>query len=239
MSFFLKDVENGGEGEEAKAAGGVAAAEGHEGQAENADSLNEALSEGETEFVSAQKKPMNQTAMMLFFIAVVGAAGTYFMYVRNGPAVAKASDPVQVKAEAAITDFMKAGHQNVSLLRALLDGTAKIVEQFKAYPNMTQIPLSDLKANPFHFANYKAAPEADPEELAKKKREAERLAVLKSVQTLQLQSVVIRGSRKACMINNTLYQEGEVAEGFTVEKISNNAVIVKQAAYRFELRMAK
>jgi hypothetical protein len=238
MSFFLKDVE--GEKPEQEAAPAAANADAHEeGDQQEGGDINDALTTPETEFISTEKKPFNQTAMMLFLIALIGGGGTYFMYYKNGPQSAKAADPQVVKAEATINDFMKGGSKNVSLLRSLLDGTAKIVEQFKLYPNMTQIPLSDLKANPFHFTNYKAAPEQDPEEIAKKKKEEERVAILKSVQTLQLQTVVVRGNRKACMINNTMYQEGEQVDQFTLEKINPNAVVVKSGSYRFELKMSK
>jgi hypothetical protein len=237
MSFFMKDVES----ESSEQAAAPSAGEAHEahGEQQEGAELHETLSGNETEFVSAEKKPLNQTAMMLFLIVLVGGAGTYFMYYKNGPQSAKAADPQVAKAEATISDFMKTGSQNVSLLKSLLEGTAKIVEQFKLYPNMTQIPLADLKANPFHFTNYKAAPEEDPAEIARKKKEEQRVAVLKAVQTLQLQTVVVRGERKACMINNTMYQEGDQVEQFTLEKINPNAVIVKSGSFRFELKMTK
>ncbi len=235
-SFFLNDVESD-KGAAAPSPAAVAA-EAPEGSG-GGNELNDSLSTPEAEFVVAEKKPLNQTAMMLFLIAAIGGAGTYFMYYRSGPASAKAADPAVVKAEATITDFMKVGSQNVSLLRSLLESTARIVEQFKAYPNMTQVPLSDLKANPFHFAAAKVTSEVDLAEVAKKKKEEERVAILKSVQSLQLQTVVIRGDRKAVMINNTMYQEGDSLESFTVEKITAGGVVVKSGAYRFELRMSK
>ena len=61
--------------------------------------------------------------------------------------------------------------------------------------------------------------------------------MLKAVQELQLQSVMHSDAMQACMIDNTLYREGQQVGGFTVEKINPNAVIVKNGAYRFELRM--
>ena len=42
-----------------------------------------------------------------------------------------------------------------------------------------------------------------------------------------------------CMIDNTLYQEGQSVGDFAIEKINPSAVIVKSAAYRFELRMQR
>ena len=41
------------------------------------------------------------------------------------------------------------------------------------------------------------------------------------------------------MINNTLYQENETIDIFTVDKIAPNSVIVKTGQFRFELKMAK
>ena len=63
--------------------------------------------------------------------------------------------------------------------------------------------------------------------------------MLKAVQGLQLQTVMSGEVRKACMINNTLYQEGQQVEGFTIEKISPGGVVVKNGPYRFELKMQK
>ena len=80
MGFFNKDVEAEGAEQSSAAVESQEAAQGQE-----ANDLNDALATPETEFVAAQKKPLNQTAMMLFLIVLVGGAGTYFMYYRNGP----------------------------------------------------------------------------------------------------------------------------------------------------------
>ncbi|MDB5297396.1 MAG: hypothetical protein JWO31_3379, partial [Phycisphaerales bacterium] len=53
---------------------------------------------------------------------------------------------------------------------------------------------------------------------------------------LKLQSVLV-GSRRAALVNNVLVQEGGEVDGFTVEKISPGAVVVRSGVYRFELRM--
>jgi hypothetical protein len=46
-------------------------------------------------------------------------------------------------------------------------------------------------------------------------------------------------SRKACMINDTLYREGQTIDAFTVEQVTPNSVIVKGGLYRFELKMQR
>ena len=47
------------------------------------------------------------------------------------------------------------------------------------------------------------------------------------------------GTRKSCMINNTLYTEGQEIDSFVVERINPGAVVVRNGVYRFELRMQK
>src|SRR5437660_1597989 len=74
-------------------------------------------------------------------------------------------------------------------------------------------------------------------EEAKRRKEEERQAVVKAVQGLQLQSIMHSTARQACMINNTLYREGQQIDGFTIEKITTSSVIVKNGTYRFELKM--
>jgi hypothetical protein len=193
----------------------------------------------ESELVVTEKKPINRSALTLFAIIAIGSAATYFMHLRTGPQTAAAADPTIVTAEATINDFMKGGNSNVQLLRRLLEGTAKIVEQFRDYTNVAQVPLSELKANPFQSAVAKAAPVDDSEAATRKLREEEHARVVKAVQGLQLQTIVIRANKKACLISNTLVAEGETIGDFTVEKILPGSVVVKNAGYKFELRMAK
>lgn len=193
----------------------------------------------DTDLIATERKPINRSALTLFVIIAIGCAVTYFMYLRTGPQSARAADPTLASAESAIDDFMKGGNSNIALLRRLLDGTAKIVEQFRDYTNVAQVPLSDLKANPFHSMTAKVELADDPVEIARLKKEAERTALAKVAGTMQLQSIVIRQNKKACIINNTMYQEGDTFDAFTVEKITPGAVIVKSGSFRFELRMNK
>lgn len=193
----------------------------------------------ETDFIAAEKKPINRSALTLFVILAIGSAATYGMHLRTGPRSASAADPATITAEVAIGDFMKGGNGNVVLLRHLLEGTAKVVEQFKDYTNVAQIPLSELKANPFQASVTKPSNIEDSAEVARRKKEEEHSAIVKLVQSLQLQTVVIRANKKACIINNVMYQEGDAIDKFTLVRIDANAVVVKCAGYKFELRMGK
>jgi hypothetical protein len=203
--------------------------------------LNDALGDAETEFVvSEEKKPVNRGSLVLFALVLAGAGATYLMFLRTGPKPADAAIAAETaQASTTITTFLNEGNSNIKLMESMLKNTEKVVQQFLSYPSMTQVPLSALKTNPFRFAEAKAPGESESESASKKRREEERLAALKAVQGLQLQSVMHGDSRKACMINNTLVQEGQSIDGFTIEKINPNGIVVKNGAYRFELKMQK
>ena len=209
-----------------------------------ADDLASQLSGGESEFVvsSDEKKPATQQLIYLLLVVAIGGGGMYFMYKRQGPASAAASPPPEVqKAEQTINTFLTSGPDGIKMMHTMLKDTEKVVKQFLDYPSLNQIPLSSLHTNPFRFAA--AGPDgktATPsEEALKKKREQEKQAATKACDALKLQSI-ISGSRKACMINGSLYQEGQIVEvsgvEFTVEKIEPARVVVKTGVYKFELK---
>jgi hypothetical protein len=160
------------------------------------------------------------------------------MYVKSGTlAAAAVADP---KAQAVIKEFMTQRDKNAQAMKKMLTDTDAVVRQFTNY-RVQQIPLSGLAANPFRTAT--ANPDDGSsrlgEEAARRKREEERVAVLKAVNGLQLQSVMHGESRKSCMINNALYTEGQQVESFLIEKIAPNCVVVRNGQYRFELRMQR
>ena len=118
----------------------------------------------------------------------------------------------------------------------MLHNTEKVVQQFNSYPSVKQIPLAELQINPFRVSTGSNDAE-DP--IAKRKLAEQRQAVLKTYQTLQLQSIMYGDKSRSCLINNTLYREGQQVSGFTIEKISSDNVSIKQDAWRFDLKMAK
>jgi hypothetical protein len=202
--------------------------------------LNETLGAGEGDFVTESKPPANRNALVLFGLILAGMAGTYLMYARSGPATATAA---AIEAEAAkkqISSFLDGGGTNIQNMERMLRETEKVVQQFVTYPSVTQIPLGDLQTNPFRHKAPKdpSNPAAESEANAKRRLEAERQAVIRAVGELRLQSI-IAGTRAACMINNTLYTEGQKVESFIIEKIDPDAVVVRSGNYRFELRMQK
>jgi len=203
------------------------------------EDLQSALSGGETEFVASdEKKPATQQLLYFLLLLAVAGGGMYYMYKRQGPASASASTPEAAKAAETVNTFLSSGPSNIKAMQMMLKDTEKFVKQFLEYPSVKQTPLSALVTNPFRFAPKAANADADAD-AAKKKREDEKTAALKASESLMLQSIITSGSRKACMINNALYLEGQQVDQFTVEKIEKHRVIVKTGTFRFELKMQK
>jgi hypothetical protein len=205
------------------------------------DELKDALADGgETEFVGdGTKKKASPMVTMGLVLAVAG--GGYLWYSNRAPSAASAAAAEADAASQTVSKFLDGGTANVQMMEKMLRDTEKVVQQFLNYPSMKQVPLGELQTNPFRFRAPKAEGEKTNEDeiLAKKKREEERQLVLKAVADLNLQSVIHSGARKSCMINNTLYTEGEQVNDFVVEKINPGTVVVKNGVYRFELRMQK
>jgi hypothetical protein len=199
---------------------------------------------GDEAVVAESKAPVNRGTLVMFAIMILAAGALYVMYKRTSPAPASAAvKSASAEANKTISKFLSGGDKSIKSMEQLLKNTEKVVQQFLNYPSLTQVPLGDLRTNPFKqfVESPKTAADAGPSQdtLDKKRREEHRLAVLKAVQGLQLQSIMFSESRRACMINNSLYREGQSIDNFSVEKISPASVVVKNGPYRFELRMQR
>lgn len=204
---------------------------------EGAGGLNDALAESEVEFVSEESTPKGAGSMLLFGLVIAAGAATYFMYWKTGPQSAAAATAESKEATTTIKQFLSDGHVSLRAMEEMRRNTENVVRRFQEHPSMTQVPLSALKTNPFRMTA--PVPAADiSEAAAKRRREQEREAAVKAVQLLALQSVIV-SERPACMINKTLYTEGQQIDIFVIEKISKNSVIVKANGFRFELKMTK
>jgi len=211
----------------------------NDGDAAQEDSAQETLdalnTSSEMAFVTGeQKKPINKTSLVLFVVIALGGGGLWLMHAKLGPKTAAANSDA-VKADKTINQFLNGGSQNIKSMENMLRNTEKIVQQFNNDQSSKQVPLGQLQTNPFRVTNGSDDAE-DP--VAKRKLAEQRQAVLKDYQALQLQSIM-HGKVSTCMINNTLYKEGQQVNGFTIEKIDKDAVSVKQGAWKFDLKMQK
>ena len=199
--------------------------------------LNDVLGNQEANFVTDEKKPLSTATVIMAGFLLACGAGTYFMYNRS----AKAGTQPNAEATAAkttITQFLSDDKENVNKMKDLLENTGKAVEQFKASPGKKQVPLDDLRTNPFRIAEEAGSdkPSEDVDALtAKRRAEAARAAAMKEAQGLRLTFVMSGGKQKSCMINNAVYREGQAVGEFTIEQINPDSVVVRKDDLKFKI----
>jgi hypothetical protein len=175
---------------------------------------------------------------MILGLLVVAAGVIWWMYFKPGPAAADAATTGGTDTVAA---FLANGEEHMHLMKQTLQNTDKVVQRFRQYPTQTQVPLTLLRTNPFRaeLPKTEAAHEDESTAAAKRRRAEERQAAAAAVTSLRVQSIVFGGRQPACMINNHMVRVGQVVDGFTVDEVNQNSVIVRQGLYRFELLMEK
>lgn len=202
----------------------------------SSDGQDPLLEQGETAFVAeSAKKPVNGGTIGMLGLLVLCAAGTYFMYLRGGPQKASAADASTAQT---INTFLADGQKHVSLMKQMLKDTDKVVMRFRQSTAQSQVPLELLQTNPFQMEAPKAAVATEDNTMSRRRKEEERAAAVAAVQSLKLQSVLY-GAQRAALMNNKLVQEGGEIDGFTIDQITQDSVIVRSGVYRFELKMKK
>ena len=102
---------------------------------------------------------------------------------------------------------------NVKKMKEMLKNTEKVVEQFHDYPGKTQVPLERAADQPVPPAPAKADGQAATRPTRRRATQARggaRWPTLKAVGSAASSSRSSTAARsKACMINNTLYREGQ------------------------------
>lgn len=194
------------------------------------DSIAEQSSEpGTLAPASAAASQSKQVGILVLLVLVAGAVG-YWQFGR-GPAAASAdattTDPVTVVSIQAATPPL-----TLEQARQLHRQTRQLVEQLKDYPPVDAPAAQPMKVDPF----------ASPKPLAadsQKQADDERAEAAQAVQALHLQSVLLSNGASSCLINNSLYRQGEAVDGFSIDRIGGNSVLVHRGPYRFEIRMLR
>ncbi|HEX8915250.1 MAG TPA: general secretion pathway protein GspB [Humisphaera sp.] len=201
--------------------------------------LNDALGQGESTFVTSDggeaKKKVSGGTVALFGMLAACAAGTYFMYARGGPAAAMAAED---DATAAQIETMRAdGQKHAALMRQVLKDAPQVVQRFQEASANTQVPLKELGRNPFRMRAEVAAAAPDPT-ADRRRREEERAAAATAAEALKIQTIVY-GTRRMAMVNGKALREGDTIDGFAVEQIRPDSVVVRNGPYGFVLWMQK
>lgn len=195
------------------------------------------------------RQRVSGTTVSIGLVLTLAAGGLWLMYQRTGgPAAASAAAPPETAASrVAITEFLAGGDQSVDQIEQLLDDTEQVVQQFLTYPSTTQVPLSDLKTNPFEFEAKPVEGAEEDEALATRRaaEEAERLAAtqreqaLRAARLVRVSSIISVGGEARCVIDHRMYRVGEqvFVDGvsFQVTEVEKTHVMLRTGEHRFQL----
>jgi len=109
----------------------------------------------------------------------------------------------------------------------------QLVKEFDGYIRQRQVPLSQLRANPFQVASAKVEAKAEinrkeaaAAEAAAAAEEARRRQILEAGARLTLGSVLVSGEKRFAVVSGRVCSVGDVVCGFQIQQIEPNRVVL-------------
>jgi hypothetical protein len=208
-----------------------------EGGGGSGEGGGEENNEADMIFAPEASKPGRNAGMLMIAFVMIGVGVIYFMRARGGPTRAVSAEVS--KADTLIKNF---DSNQVKKMKDLLENTQKVVDEFNRDRTSGQDDKK-LEYNPFTYHSPNEKPDENPNDKSARenaKRTAARKAKFaEDVNGLRVQYVMVSTFAKTAMINNKLVQEGQEVEGFTIEKLTPNTVIVQRDGMRAEIKTSK
>lgn len=184
--------------------------------------------------------PILRDNILLLLLFVGGVGGVFVLSLHKyPPLVNQDQKKVEAQVDAAILRLNAADPSVMAGQRS-----QKLLEEFYKQSNATQIPLADLKKNPYIFAPARPAglvtaaggdkPADDP---AQKAREQSLEKANEAFRQMRLQSVMMGRGEATAIISNNLLTVGQPFQGFTVKSITARSVVLTWHEREFVLSM--
>lgn len=183
-----------------------------------------------------QRLKLGRTNLLLAGLFAAGIGALYLLSLRGGPRQASAHD---VAVEQEVTEFIERASTPEGQEQA--SQTRRIVEEFYNYAARVQVPLRELRANPFAFRAPAApdGPERQTEDAAEAQRRQQVEAARRELATLRLQSILMGSGGGTAIVNNTFVRAGERIGSFTVTAVDARTVTLEAQGETFTLEMAQ
>lgn len=194
--------------------------------------------------VPAPRKSISKGTIVFVVVAALAGGSLWWMKQRTGgPAPAEAADPGVDAARASIQQFLAGGNGSVAEMKSLLADSEKITEKFASYSETSQVPLEDLKTNPFFDAASEDAAAAKAPRIDRNRQlqESQRLELERLTSAagkFQVQTIFY-GRNPTAMIDGTIVQVGQQIGEFTVKAITSESVQLAAKGHEFELRLKR
>ena len=160
---------------------------------------------------------------------------------KNSPQSANAATSLAPAAPGEISEFLAATRLPSEKWNRASDDAGKIADECRFSPGKTQVPVTELKTNPFRLRTPSSMqPVEDSRRFNREPQDRARTPGHPARGAIAAASIhPARRFAPRCLINNTLYQEGQEVDGFVIEEIALTSVVVHKGVYRFELKMTK
>lgn len=203
------------------------------------------LAGGGGEFIVPTQTSRKISAGTIGFLLVAVIAGSALWYMKQrtgGPTPAEAADPSVTAARQSIQQFLAGGSGSVTEMKTMLADSEKITEKFSTYSENRQVPLEELKTNPFYHETPDAeeTPLPTPRiDLSRQQQEAERFEserLAGEAAKFTVQSIFF-GRNPTAMVNGKIVQVGQQLGEFTITAMRADAVEIKANGRTFELKL--
>lgn len=190
--------------------------------------------------------------IVLVALAVVGAGVVGYQFLGGGPKEAAAVTPAGGAAPIASPQDVEAilkgfdGADNQGAKDLTVARVEELVKKFDGYVAERQVPLKDLRANPFSVELDPKAPaeagqprtqaEAQARDPAAEAR-AKAQRIREAASRLVLGSILVAGRSRLAMINGNPYRVGDVVEGFQVGAIEPDRVCLSCEGETVDVRL--
>ncbi|MCP4375698.1 MAG: hypothetical protein GY794_05925 [bacterium] len=187
---------------------------------------------------SAEESAMAQKRanLVLAILFLAGMAIVYFMSMHNDITEA---DPLGVANETIVNSAVQQFQADAAKTENAADdgnmNPTEIAREMMTGTSKRQVPLDDLKDNPFVLVPASQS-EHDPEETTPVGRSTG-VTALQRAEALRLQSIVSTNNRSLAIISDRLVTVGQEIAGWKVEKIGNGQVILKRKDLTYVLRV--
>lgn len=182
--------------------------------------------------------PILRDNILLLLLFVGGVGGVFVLSLHKyPPLVNQDQKKVEAQVDAAILRLNAADPSAMAGQKS-----QKLLEEFYRQSTATQIPLADLKKNPYIFAPARptaavAAGDKSADDPAQKAREQSLEKANEAFRQMRLQSVMMGRGEATAIISNNLLTVGQPFQGFTVKSITARSVVLTWRDREFVLSM--
>jgi hypothetical protein len=171
---------------------------------------------------------VSKSTWAMIGVFIVGVAFVALFSLRGGPAKASATDR---DTEMKVEQFIAQTQQQTTMVQNFQD-TKKVVDDFYNYASRHQVPVDDLKSNPFVFGKTQAAATATEGMTPRRMAELQRICA-----SYRLQSILMGARGGTAIIDNNFVAVGHRIGPFTVQAIYPKSVDLACEGTIFTLRL--